>query len=967
VTGAADRRRPRPKHSVPGQRGPGQKSAPAASRRHRARLLERDDYLSELRALFSEDWGHPVGPIVVEGGSGVGKTGFLKAACHIAVDAGWTVLRARGDGLKVRSPYGVVGQLLSSPAGGLAHESPNEKEPDDAAIAELDHLVRTLAADRGVVIAVDDAQWSDEESSEWLYQFERRGHPRARLIVALAARAPGAALHPIEHILSEPSARVMALAPLSVEAVDALASDYFSMPAEEAFARACHEETSGHPGLVFALFRELGLERLAPSAIAVERVHAVTSAAVARSVLGRLAPQEPDIMAVLEAVAVAGTPIDLELVAEVTGLDSAKASVAADSLRAVDLLARERPLSFLHPFVRRTIYAEIRPTSRAELHVRIAKGLKVRGASVHELAEHLAAAEPSGDEWVAKQLEEAGALALRQGASAQAVRYLSRALAEQPMAQRRPEMLLNLARAEASLDARPALEYLRQSLEQGAAPAQAARAALDVSRRAPDLAARSELGPMLQQIAGLLAESDVVGKVELLVAAVLVSRSPAAAMMAAELLGSAVGPSRDPRNPPQREALALTAAIEIGSSTRARPADVAILVRRAVLGEEFVSQNPLRCELWARSLLALARAGDFKEADRLARQAQTVSRSHDLELADAEFSTTLAVSLALQGSLASAETEARWALSVAEERTWARRPEALACLVSALLDEGRVDDADEVASMLDLADLQPSPLEAHNLLEQRGRVRAAQGRWSEALADLARAGRWADECGIDSPVVTVWRSESALALAALDREEEAWRLAEENLELARVHGANWVLGSALHLVAIVGDAERQLTRLEQAVRLLEGSPAQLQLASALIDLGRTLREEGAPPTKSRSVLRRGADLALRSGAAPLISRAGAELRLSGARPRRLALSGAEALTSSERKVISLAASGHTNSEIANALFLAEKTVEGHLLRAYRKLEVRSRRELKAVYPVDAAEDVHDAPSSPSPG
>ena len=130
---------------------------------------------------------------------------------------------------------------------------------------------------------------------------------------------------------------------------------------------------------------------------------------------------------------------------------------------------------------------------------------------------------------------------------------------------------------------------------------------------------------------------------------------------------------------------------------------------------------------------------------------------------------------------------------------------------------------------------------------------------------------------------------------------------------------------------------------------------------------RDSREEGAPPTKSRSVLRRGADLALRSGAAPLISRAGAELRLSGARPRRLALSGAEALTSSERKVISLAASGHTNSEIANALFLAEKTVEGHLLRAYRKLEVRSRRELKAVYPVDAAEDVHDAPSSPSPG
>ena len=664
----ADRRRPRPKQ--PHGSSTGHKTASGASRRHRARLLERDDYLSELRALFSDDWDHPVGPIVVEGGTGVGKTAFLKAACQIAVDAGWTVLRARGDGLKERAAFGVVKQLLSSQAGGATEVTAAGGDAKDGA-ADLDRLVKKLSAEQGVVIAVDDAHWSDEESSEWLYDFEQRAYPKARLIIGLAARAPGAPLHRVEHILSEPSARVMALAPLSAEAVEALATDYFSLPAEEAFVRACHEETGGHPGLLFALFRELGLERTSPSALSVERVHTVTSAAVARSVLGRLASLEPDAATVLDVVAVAGGPVDLDLVDEVTALEPARVSAAAESLRAVDLLGRGRALSILHPFVGRTVYADIRPTIRAELHVRIAKGLKARGAPVHELAEHLAAAEPTGDEWVAKQLEEAGGLALRQGASAQAVRYLSRALAEQPMAPRRPEMLLNLARAEASLDAMPALEYLRQALEQSADPRHAAHAALDVSRRCPDLSARSELGPMLQQIAGLLPENDVAAKVELLVAAVLVSRTPAAMLMAAELLGSVVGPSRDPRTPAQREALALMATIEIGSSTRARPIDVANVVRRAVLGEEFVSQNPLRCELWARALLALARAGDFKEADRLARQAQAVSRSHDLELADAEFSTTLAVSLALQGSLASAETEARWALSVAEERPWA--------------------------------------------------------------------------------------------------------------------------------------------------------------------------------------------------------------------------------------------------------------------------------------------------------
>ena len=242
----------------------------------------------------------------------------------------------------------------------------------------------------------------------------------------------------------------------------------------------------------------------------------------------------------------------------------------------------------------------------------------------------------------------------------------------------------------------------------------------------------------------------------------------------------------------------------------------------------------------------------------------------------------------------------------------------------------------------------------------------AQGRWADALADLLSAGRRADECGVDSPAATVWRAESALALAALGSEQEAWHYAEENLELARAHGAPWVVGSALHVASAVGDAPEQRERLEEAVQLLDGSPAQLRLASALIDLGRVLREHGAPSAKSRNALRRGADLALRSGAAPLISKAAGELRLSGARPRRLALSGAEALTSAERRVVELAATGHTNSDIAATLYLAEKTVEGHLLRAYRKLEVRSRRELRAVYPVDALEVRQDSPTSSLP-
>jgi DNA-binding CsgD family transcriptional regulator len=69
------------------------------------------------------------------------------------------------------------------------------------------------------------------------------------------------------------------------------------------------------------------------------------------------------------------------------------------------------------------------------------------------------------------------------------------------------------------------------------------------------------------------------------------------------------------------------------------------------------------------------------------------------------------------------------------------------------------------------------------------------------------------------------------------------------------------------------------------------------------------------------------------------------LLATGARPRRIALSGVESLTPSERRVAEMAAEGGTNREIAQALFVTPKTVEVHLSSAYRKLSIRSRSQL----------------------
>jgi len=142
-----------------------------------------------------------------------------------------------------------------------------------------------------------------------------------------------------------------------------------------------------------------------------------------------------------------------------------------------------------------------------------------------------------------------------------------------------------------------------------------------------------------------------------------------------------------------------------------------------------------------------------------------------------------------------------------------------------------------------------------------------------------------------------------------------------------------------------------LRSLRAAVRLGWGAPPRLETIRALIDLGAALRRENRR-TEARQWLERGADMAARGGAAALAERARVELAAAGARPRREAfLSGPASLTPSERRIAELAATGQSNREIAQALFVTPKTVEYHLRNTYRKLDIQTRRELAAALSV----------------
>jgi DNA-binding CsgD family transcriptional regulator len=142
-------------------------------------------------------------------------------------------------------------------------------------------------------------------------------------------------------------------------------------------------------------------------------------------------------------------------------------------------------------------------------------------------------------------------------------------------------------------------------------------------------------------------------------------------------------------------------------------------------------------------------------------------------------------------------------------------------------------------------------------------------------------------------------------------------------------------------------------RIREAVLLLEGSPARLEHAYAFTDLGASLRR-GNRRAEARDVLRAGLELAQRLGATVLADRAHEELVATGARPRRLVLSGVDSLTPSERRIAAMAAEGLSNREIAQALFVTLRTVEMHLSNAFRKLDVSSRTQLPAALASSAA-------------
>jgi DNA-binding CsgD family transcriptional regulator len=151
---------------------------------------------------------------------------------------------------------------------------------------------------------------------------------------------------------------------------------------------------------------------------------------------------------------------------------------------------------------------------------------------------------------------------------------------------------------------------------------------------------------------------------------------------------------------------------------------------------------------------------------------------------------------------------------------------------------------------------------------------------------------------------------------------------------------------AKRAAGVVLGRERGELLLREAIDAFDRCEARLERARALADLGAMLRRRNRR-TEARELLREALDAAHRVGAKRLAEQAETDLRATGARPRRVVLTGLDSLTASERRVAELAGQSLTNREIAQQLFVTDRTVEGHLTSVFRKLRLDSRTELPA--------------------
>jgi DNA-binding CsgD family transcriptional regulator len=895
-------------------------------------VIGRDEELAAVGAVL-ERATTGAAACVIEGEAGVGKTTVWAAGLDAASERGYGIVRARPAEAETSFAFAAVGDLLREHLDTVLPALPSPQRqalevallvaegtgaPDrhTVSVAVLDALL-VLAAARPLVVAVDDVQWLDSSSRTVLEFVARRlrAHPVVLLFAERIELDDAPTLEP-----GVPSERIR-LGPLSVGSLHRLIHGRLNLALSRPVLLRLHETSGGNPFFALELARALitsGQEATPDEPLPVP--------GNLRELVGRrLGALSGSTRGALLGAAASARPTRALIPRE----------ALEEALDADVLALRGDEVRFTHPLLASVLYADAERSERRAVHRRLAGLL----ADPEEAARHLALATTKPDASVAERIEDAAGRARTRGAPSAAAELMEQAVALTPPSADADRVRRVLAAARFHIDAGSGrAESLIETvlpLTQGDSRARALTL-LGLHRRERGAfgSEHAALREALEHIeSDALLEAQI--RIDLInplfnVAVASMADADAHAQRAVEIAEQAADPGLLASALASRAHLDFVRLRKVRMDELERAAELEqslpkadVLARltlsrvRIWIGQLDAARSTLRAlyeegraaglrsEFWALSFLVdlETRAGNLAHARELAEEFEAIVRPTTRKLAETSAVLSRGLVFAWTGDVEGARRDADEAIGLADAGGW----------------PARIADSRWARGFVELSLEDP----------------AAASEYFAPAVDRVRKG------GVGGPSrhVPLFR-DAVEALAELGRPEEASDLVEW---LEKDSENPWAQAAAAHSRGIValslGDEERGIASLEDAVEMFGRLPLPLDQGRALLALGSAQRRAGRR-RDARDLLERAAAIFDDRGAPLWAEKTRRELARIGGRPR------AEAdLTSSEQRVAELVAAGRSNKQVAAELYVSPKTVEGHVSRIYAKLGVHSRIEL----------------------
>jgi DNA-binding CsgD family transcriptional regulator len=904
---------------------------------------------AELGAVHAFVDGLADGPaaLVLEGDAGMGKTTLWNAALDHAEQHGVTVLRSRPAESETALSFAGVFDLLDPvldraldplPAAqrkalsrALVLEDDEGPPPDPHAVGvAVLNALRGLAATEPVVVAVDDVQWLDSASAGALaFAARRLDSEEVGVLVALRSGLERGLAAELTRCVPGPRFTDLEVGPLDVSCLHRVVQSQLGVTLARPLLAEVHQAARGNPFYALEIVRTLKR-----TGVSVEAGHPLPVPDTLHDLVhGRLLALPEDCRRFLLAAAACSNPT-VAIAESASGVSRSVGLPPATEAGVVEVDGDR--VRFEHPLLAAGAYETATVDERKAVHARLAELLD----SPEARAWQLAASVDEPDEVVAATLEEAARSARSRGAPRPAALLLDRARGLTPAD--RPDDAVRRAVEAAFLhfeagDSRRAETDLRELIAPLAPGPQRASALLVLARirlyEAP--AEAKELFGQVVEEAGDI-RTRAVAHEGMAACSVwmfesfeeCLAHTRTAVDLAAELDDAALAGDM--------MMVSVTAETLLGRPEAAASREQALALQASARDLRVLDQP----------LISVAESWIWVDEHVRAREALTSLLERAQELGDENARPWTLCLLAevelLEGNLASAldhALEAREAADQSGQPLFGGIALALEALSLAYL--GRAVEAADVAQRA--AEVNPDRFTPLGAAAALGHLALVQGAPEETVARLEPQISFVRDEGIVEPGFARFATDLIEAHVELGQTDQAAELLDWYETNARRLERVSALASCARcrglLAAQAGDLEAAVAAYAAALELHAQVEFPLDRARTLLAFGATQRR-AKRRRAARATLEEAEAVFERSGAALWAERARAELkRISGRAPA------PGALTPAEQKVAALVAEGKTNREVAAALFLSDRTVEGHLSHVFAKLGIRHRTEL----------------------